>query len=344
SKVGETSDGMTPLRRRGKYTYSDENGNPLSNGSYSKAGPFINGIALVRIKKRGSSFYGYINKSEEFVIPAKYRRAEQMDKNGFAIVTGKAGKGVVSSNGKTIVPARFKKVFIDDEVCIGAGRHKTYLYNMEGKKVKKIKGRNKNGISDGHIVIRRRNMYGTFNASGESLLPFDFKGLKDFERGVAPCQDGKYINVINNQGDTISRFAGRSYQGFSDGLLLIKRGNRYLFVDRYGKNKFNKYFSDAEPFVNGLSIVKQNEKYGLINTQGEFLILPNYAILETPKNGVCKVAQTNILGICDLNSNYLVAPECSEITYLQNEGVFRYTHKNAYGYFTSAGELIWKVD
>lgn len=344
SKVGQTSDGMTPLRRKGKYFYADENGNPMLNGNYTKAGPFVNGIALVRIKKRGSSYYGYINKSEEFVVPAKYRRAEQMDENGFALVSGKAGKGIVSSNGKIVVPPRFKKAFIADDVLIGAGRHKTFLYSKEGKKLKKIKGRNKNGISDDLIVIRRKNIYGAYNSKGENVLPFDFKGLKDFERGVAPCQDGKYINVINHNGDTISRFAGRSKEGFSNGLLLIKRGDRYLFVDQFGKNKFNKYFSNAEPFENGLAIIKEKDKYGLINTQGEYLILPNYAILEAPKDGVCKVAQTNVIGICDLNSKYIVAPECSEIVFLQDEDVFRFTHKNEYGYFTSTGEIIWSVD
>ncbi|MBT8327491.1 MAG: WG repeat-containing protein, partial [Bacteroidia bacterium] len=344
SKVGNCTEGLLPLKRRGKYGYADENGVFILPAKYSKAESFSNGVALVRFKTiRNRNYYGYINQEGKFVISPKYTRATSMNTNGFAEVKKGSRKGILNSQGKKIVPVKYKRVYERENFFVATNNLKTTVYNQQGKKIKSIRGKARNGYSDGLLVLYRSGKFGAFDTKGKKVLPFKYRGLKPFENGVSASQSGKTCYIISIERDTLAILEGRAIGGFVDGLLLLKQRDGYIFVNRFGQNTFQKQFKEAEPFVDGYALVRENAKFGLLDNKGFYRVLPEYDQVKQPVNGVSIVAQNYLVGVCDLNSNYLIAPECTDIKYDRNSEVFQYSYKNQYGYFDKSGKVIWKV-
>lgn len=344
SKVGSTSQELIPVRRKGTYGYLDESGQYVIQPQFSLAEPFVNGIALVRLKaKNGKAPYGYINVNGDFVIKPKYQKAWTMNDKGYAIVKKNGKLGVINSLGKKVIPTSYKKVYLNDGKFVGANAMKCVVYDSTGKKIKRIVGRARDGYHDGVLVVQRTGRYATYDTRGNKTLPYKYKGLRPFENGVSACQKARTITIIDTYGDTLSTMFGLCRSGFSAGFLVVKQGNSYAYLDKYGNNRFNLTFQKANPFQDGLAIVKIDGKYGTINTDGFYQIEPTYDYIAEPTDGVSIVASNSTFGVCDLNNKYLISPECNAIDYDPAAQVFRYTYKNAYGYFTPDGQLVWEV-
>lgn len=345
SRVGTTSQNLTPVRRKAKFGYVDASGQYVIDPQFSLAEPFVNGVALVRIKSvKGKAPYGYINVNGDFVIKPKYQKAWPMNEAGYAMVKKNGKLGVINKAGKKVVPLNYKKVYLSDGKFVGANTMKCVVYDSSGKKIKRIVGRARDGYQDGILLVQRTGRYGTYDGKGKKVLPHKYRGLQLYQNGVSACQKARLVTIIDQGGDTLSTVLGSCRAGFSEGFLIVKQGTTYAYIDRYGKNRFNQNFEQASPFKNGIAIVKVDGKYGTINADGFYQIEPIYDYIEEPSEGVSIVASNSTFGVCDLNNKYLISPECNAIEYDSDARVFRYTFKNAFGYFTPDGKILWEVE
>ena len=57
----------------------------------------------------------------------------------------------------------------------------------------------------------------------------------------------------------------------SEDVSVVKKGNRYGFVDKTGKVIIALQYDDAFNFLDGLASVKQNGKWGVINKTGQII-------------------------------------------------------------------------
>jgi|GEM_PF-5570513 len=63
---------------------------------------------------------------------------------------------------------------------------------------------------------------------------------------------------------------------FNEGIALVKKDNRWGFIDESGNYLTKNEFTSAEPLRNGKAMVFQGTKCGLIDSTGSFLLLPVY--------------------------------------------------------------------
>jgi hypothetical protein len=346
SKLGSYSEGLMPARARKYFGYLDDNGEWAIEPRFYKAGPFINGVARVQYTKKYSNgrYYGYINTQGEVLEHKKLNRAENINKDGYALIKKGSGRGVVNASGLVIIKPKYAKIYYGEGYFTTFHNGVTTLRDNTGKKIRSMKGsRVKSGISDGKLVVNRFKKYGVIDVTGKKILPFKYRNLAPFENGISVTNYRNRCYIIYETGDTLASFIGRSKGGFQDGLLLVQSGPKYWYVNSGGVNTFNKIFTDAEPFQDGTAIVRVGDRYGSIDKDGFYRIKPNYDIIRQPTSGVSIVGMYTALGICDLDINYILAPKCSAIKYLANENVFQYTYKNEFGYFDTKGKVLWEV-
>ena len=347
SRLGQYAEGLMPAKKSRVFGYLDDNGEWAIEPQYYKAGPFVNGVAMVRYSPKYSNrkFYGYINREGEFTTKGKYTRAESINKQGYAIVRKGNQKGIINSKGELIIKPKYTKVYYGEGYFTTYVSGTTTLRDSTGKKIKKIRGSMvKSGVSDGKQVVKRLRNTGAIDTQGEKTVNFNYLKLAPFENGKSVTQRRRTAHIIYENGDTLAKVQGKAKGGFHSGHLLIQNGKRYFYVNSSGQNVFNIYFEDAEPFVNGLARVKLNNKWGLIDSDGFYRIIPQYGFVDPPSNGVCIVGLNETSGICDLNAFYIVAPRCNTIRYLPTENLYQYTYKNEFGYIDTEGKIIWEVE
>lgn len=64
--------------------------------------------------------------------------------------------------------------------------------------------------------------------------------------------------------------------GFSEGLAPVKKGEKWGYIDKSGKEIIPFRFEEASLFEGGAAAVKLGEKYGFIDKAGKMLIAPQY--------------------------------------------------------------------
>jgi len=99
------------------------------------------------------------------------------------------------------------------------------------------------------------------------------------EHGVAAFMQGKKWMILKADGSVIepeiqgftpiSNGAFAALQGFSDGLLAIRQGKRYGYLNTEGKIAIEIKYSDATIFQHGYAVVKNGKDFYVLNTRGE---------------------------------------------------------------------------
>lgn len=93
---------------QGKYGFMDKSGEMVIPASFSQAGPFSDGLAMVRDGKSGK--FGFINKSGKYLVQPIYDNAGDFS-DGMAIVGIKVGEklkyGYIDKTGKLVIQASF---------------------------------------------------------------------------------------------------------------------------------------------------------------------------------------------------------------------------------------------
>ena len=104
-----------------------------------------------------------------------------------------------------------------------------------------------------------------------------FEEATTFSEGIALVRDGQKRYFINKEGknvfgDAIFDFASP----FCDGFALVRNGRKRYYINKDGKSAFgDTIFEEAESFNNGLANVKVNNKWHYIDKTGKLLEKPD---------------------------------------------------------------------
>lgn len=82
----------------------------------------------------------------------------------------------------------------------------------------------------------------------------------------------RLIECINSYDTDSKSYIGVNEYVFSEGLLKVKKDDKYGFINANGEEVVPCIYEDAQNFSEGLSRIKKNGKYGFINSKGEEVI------------------------------------------------------------------------
>lgn len=89
----------------------------------------------------------------------------------------------------------------------------------------------------------------------------------------------------DREGNIIIEPVFKNVNEFSEGFAAVKKDDKWIFIDSFGKNVFNSHFDFACNFSEGLASVNVTGEWGYIDKAGTMIIQPQFDTWNEFKNG-----------------------------------------------------------
>ncbi|MCL2517543.1 MAG: WG repeat-containing protein [Oscillospiraceae bacterium] len=188
--------------------------------------------------------YGYKYSDDTTAIPAKYYYAYNFSENGLAVVANRDRViSIIDVNGRVVINPFKNIVYLSEQ--------KRYVF-------------------DGYYLPDNRSM------ENIGMIYFDH-GLMRIRRVLKDQYNPRIINdydiLIHADGSVFNIPAGYDLVYYSDGVLVLKKGDYYGCLDYTGKWIAQPFYTYAGAFKEGLVVLGVEGKKGMVDTQGN-IVLP----------------------------------------------------------------------
>ncbi len=225
-------------------------------------------------------------------------------------------------------------------------------------------------IARDHFVARKGRGYHLFDREGklifqtiDQIIPAkDFFMLRYGQKVSAlgahgrPVANTEYTSVSKwgdhfelQKGDTTELYSpsGRrilsaadqvqDVGGFSEGYFLIKKGDRYGFVDVNGKLRIANRYDSAQCFSEGLAPVMINRKWGFVDLAEKLVIQPYYSWVSPVQDGLITFRLNGKYGLLNASGTEILGATFDAIERTPH-GNYILKHTNAmYGFADAKG-------
>ena len=303
--------------RRERYAYLD--GSIELTGYRGIKAAFETGLAPVM----GSNLlWGYVNTEGDLVIECQYNGASAFE-NGFATVGRYVGseyrKGIINSEGKTIVP-----IGQYDDVST---------------------------FAEGFCWVRSHGKWGCIDTEGRMVIEARYDAACNFGDGLAAVKTGGRWGAVDQRGREVIPPVFESGFIFREGIACVKHGDRYMYIGKSGEQLFGRDFAFVRDFSEGLAVCDTqfirdqdgNYRFEIIDRDGMtrfFLTCSNAAQYH---EGVMPFARDGLVGLADTEGAEAAAPVYSGIRMHLNgsgDGFFAARKDDKWGMIDKYGHVI----
>lgn len=259
----------------GAWGFVDGNGDLAIGIRYEYVSDFRNGRSIV---KTGGK-YGVIDTLEQWVIPAQYDKIsylEDSDYQYFKLTYNKSDWGILSDDGKVLMPAEYEKTGTIAENRIPVKQFNRWgAYNYAGIQVIPLKYEYLTGFSEGKAAYKLKNKWGFIDSSGHIITEAIYIDTKAFHEGYAAVNvKGKWGYVDAGGKEVIAPQYARTtdFHGRSAGVYINKK---WHFIDTANNIVLHKKFTKVTEFNElGLSKTRKGKRWHLFDEVNGKL-LPN---------------------------------------------------------------------
>ena len=133
-----------------------------------------------------------------------------------------------------------------------------------------------------------------------------------------------------------------SPESADNGLVAVKSGEKWGFIDKTGKFAVNPQFDYAYGFAdNGLAAVQSGDKWGYIDNTGKFVINPQFDDAETFSENVARVKLGDLYGLIDKTGSYVVNPSYPMLGEAVSGGLICFANDDKkVGYLDATGKEV----
>jgi len=306
----------------GKIGFINKQGDLVIPATFEAALEFSEGLAAARLCDR----WGYIDKYGKWVIPNLFDDARSFS-SGRAVVSrfqsGQTGRreAVVDREGRAIV----------------SNLEETQGTFSEGVLAVKVMGRWGFINADGEFVIPQKFDYATFFSDGLALVRvndswfyIDREGritLKhgdgNFSEGLASrCISkglyGKLCGFIDTSGSSVIRAQFDEVGEFKDGLVRVRRKDRWGFANRNGQMVVQPVYEEVSDFADGLAMVVLDGKAGYVDPLGAMRVPPIFDSAGDFRDGLARVTLGSRVFYIDKRQQ-VIWPQGATVLYKQEE-------------------------
>jgi hypothetical protein len=245
-----------------KFGLIDKTGKYIVEPTFTYAGDFSEGAAVVRTKENK---FGFVDKSGKFIVEPKFDWAGSFSE-GLACVYLNRRYGYINKNGEVVIKPKFKD----------AGKF------SEGLAFVKIGGRVREHSFGMQMITTTgedRN-FAYIDKTGRTVFKIKADGAFSFSEGLARIEiEGDY-GFIDKTGTMVIDPSKGGYSDFSEGLCFaIFAKGEIGFIDKTGKIVLKPQFALANDFKNGLASVSDSldvmkVKHGYIDKTGKVIWQP----------------------------------------------------------------------
>lgn len=286
---------------------------------------FSEGLAGAEVNRK----YGFINKTGELVIAAKFDGIQKFS-SGLAPVKIGDKWGYIDKTGNLVIPAQFIQQPADfiEEVA----------------------------------QVQVENKIGFIDKTGKLLFTVTYPGanslqVNNFAYGLAAVRiDSERTGFIDKTGKFVIEPQPYNIADFASGLAAIKVNNKYGYIDKTGKVVIPPQFNNAKPFTEGLAAVDFSangiSNWGYIDSTGKTVIAPQFYDAKNFSEGLACIYSEQGFGFIDktgklvISSSQLASNAGNFISDLGSfsSGLALVKIGNKFGYIDKTGKSIIKVE
>lgn len=126
-------------------------------------------------------------------------------------------------------------------------------------------------FSEGFAKVELKGKCNLINRNGEILSKTWYDWCDYFSEGFARVQLNNKWNYINTQGEILSQTWYERCYIFNEGFAKVVLKGKCNFINRNGEILSKTWFDDCHDFYTGFAQVKLNNKWNYINKKGEIL-------------------------------------------------------------------------
>jgi hypothetical protein len=190
------------------------------------------GNGLYKVKKDGK--FGVVNYTMQTLGEIGYDNISIKQPEWPAVVTKSKKQGLLDSNGKLIVPAKYDSIVYCGALQFKAFSGKTLSLIKQNAEIIKTKWQNVGYWNESTIAFKMKDKWGLTNSSLEEVLPAQYDALGFFYKGLAPATLNGKTGILNKSGKWLTT---PDYENFTQDILskqtvLIKDGKKYAVSER----------------------------------------------------------------------------------------------------------------
>ncbi|MCS7076882.1 MAG: WG repeat-containing protein [Bacteroidia bacterium] len=314
--------GMALVKKNNLYGFINLKGREIIPCQYTGASVFMSGFAEVKLNQK----WGVIDTLGKVVIPIEYENINI--KSGFAEVSLNKKWGLMDMTGKVILPIEYEDInfsSVFSPVAVKKNNKWGYV-DRNGKRItdfiyEKISTFDK---SSAWVKLYENERWGKIDIQGNVIVPFKYQdwvlnenytkveynylwGLLKENKEVIPCEyeeidfNHKYDNLVlvrrNNKNGylnlrTMKEIIPCMYEEagkVSEGLIPVKKGSKWGFVDTSDKIIIPFEYDFASSFSEGFAVVGKDGKSGVIHKSGKTIIPLEYQKVKPFSDGLAAV-------------------------------------------------------
>jgi|GEM_PF-726503 len=334
--------GVAVVKKENNYHVINKK-NEILFTSTNEIGDFADSVAVIKVNEK----YGYINTLGKVVIEPVYDNAYDF-KFGYAIVE-KDGKSLVINKQTAITKGDdwidrftstiFKIQYDDEKIMLSNLRDVIIVNNLEyldvlNNELAFFYKNDKMGYIDslGTIAIEP-----IFDVVDENKIANRFT-----DNYAIVTLKGKNI-LINKAGKNVLTQNYQSIRKPSDGLIAVKKKNKWGYIDLNNDVKIKLQYQEATDFIDGLAIVKLKNKNLLIDKKGNVKLKLKKQNLNFLGGGLIVQEKNEKRSLLDTNLGILIE-ELDEIKQI-NSDLYSITKQSKMAYYKpSTNNYIWKEE
>ncbi|MDA0193833.1 MAG: WG repeat-containing protein [Bacteroidetes bacterium] len=311
-------------------------GTPISSTYFEAVGLMNDG--LMPAKKNG--YWGYVDFSGHVAIAFKYDHSSSF-KDGRARVNYLGNYGIINSAGQWVVNPEHEQIeVINKDLFISRRAERSDIINSAGKVVYQTYHALE-AHSLGVKEVTSSGKYGLINEKGERILApeFDYiSDLKDDQLMIVNRDDD--WGVVDRKGSFIINMTDeyQEIRDFSEDFLVIKKDDRYGFIDLNGKLRIANRYDDVQTFNDGQAAVKILGNWGFIDRLERLSIQPRYDRIGVFINQVAIVKEDGNFGLINRDDEDLIDIVYDSIWTLSS-GSYMIKQNGQYGLVSSNGTM-----
>jgi hypothetical protein len=198
--------------------------------------------------------------------------------------------------------------------------------------------------------------WGYANVKGELIIPAQFKKCWAFsDEGLAPIYnpEAKEFYFINLKGEKLAteisgykliEAFGFGLKGFENGMVPVKQGEKWGYLNTEGKLAIPCKYDDASPFNEGFATVKINEKFIVLNKQGveTGIEIPNVKDIRSFSEKLAPFKTIDgKMGFIDVNGKVAIEAQFLSVGYFNGGIAYAKTADKMVGFINKKGE--WAI-
>ncbi|WP_248928508.1 WG repeat-containing protein [Paenibacillus hamazuiensis] len=127
---------------------------------------------------------------------------------------------------------------------------------------------------------------------------------------------------------------------FKEGMAMIKKNNKWGFIDIRGKIIIEPLYDRVRDFKGGIAIVQKDGKYGILDKKGNLIADIQYDEIEGYSEGLALFKKNGKLGFLDEHGHEVIHTELSYNLSSFSEGLAAFKTNSETGYMDKSGEVV----